>query len=96
MPISPLETFAWVSGISVHVRNALEQQRIATAAALAIGMVIGSSQVVARVAKFSRGRNLHPTWSARADVFLCLIGLTLMISGLPWLAKRGQDQRNAF
>lgn len=33
MSISRLETFAWVSGISVHVRNALGQQRIATAAA---------------------------------------------------------------
>lgn len=75
-----------VSGISVHLLNVLNQLGIATAVALAIGMVIGPSQVVARVAEFSIGRNLHPTWSARAGVLLCLIGLGLLISGLPWLA----------
>nr|WP_180202469.1 MFS transporter [Pseudomonas sp. SbOxS1]NYU01378.1 MFS transporter [Pseudomonas sp. SbOxS1] len=75
-----------VSGISVHLLNALKQLGIATAVALTIGMVIGPSQVVARLAEFSIGRNLHPTWSARAGVLLCLIGLALLISGLPWLA----------
>ena len=75
-----------VSGISVHLLNVLKQLGIATAVALAIGMVIGPSQVLARVAEFSLGRNLHPTWSARAGVLLCLIGLGLLISGLPWLA----------
>jgi predicted MFS family arabinose efflux permease len=75
-----------VSGISVHLLNVLNQLGISTAVALAIGMVIGPSQVVARVAEFSIGRNLHPTWSARAGVLLCLIGLGLLISGLPWLA----------
>lgn len=75
-----------VSGISVHLLNVLKQLGIATTVALAIGMVIGPSQVVARVAEFSIGRNLHPTWSVRAGVLLCLIGLGLLISGLPWLA----------
>jgi len=75
-----------VSGISVHLLNVLKQLGIATAVALAIGMVIGPSQVLARVAEFSIGRNLHPTWSARAGVLLCLVGLGLLISGLPWLA----------
>lgn len=75
-----------VSGISVHLLNVLKQLGIATAVALAIGMVIGPSQVLARVAEFSIGRNLHPTWSARVGVFLCLVGLGLLISGMPWLA----------
>lgn len=75
-----------VSGISVHLLNVLNQLGITTAVALAIGMVIGPSQVLARVAEFSIGRNLHPTWSARAGVLLCLIGLGLLILGLPWLA----------
>jgi hypothetical protein len=70
----------------VHLLNVLKQLGIATAVALTIGMVIGPSQVVARVAEFSIGRNLHPTSSARAGVLLCLIGLGLLISGLPWLA----------
>ncbi len=75
-----------VSGISVHLLNVLKQLGIATAVALAIGMVIGPSQVLARVAEFSIGRNLHPTWSARVGVFLCLVGLGLLISGMPWMA----------
>lgn len=75
-----------VSGISVHLLNVLKQLGIATAVALTIGMVIGPSQVAARVAEFSIGRNLHPTWSARVGVLLCLIGLALLVSGLPWLA----------
>jgi predicted MFS family arabinose efflux permease len=75
-----------VSGISVHLLNVLKQLGIATAVALAIGMVIGPAQVLARVAEFSVGRHLHPTWSARAGVLLCLIGLGLLITGLPWLA----------
>lgn len=75
-----------VSGISVHLLNVLKQLGIATAVALTVGMVIGPSQVVARVAEFSIGRNLHPTWSARVGVFLCLVGLGLLISGMPWMA----------
>ncbi len=75
-----------VSGISVHLLDVLKQLGIATAIALAIGMVIGPAQVTARIAEFSIGRNLHPTWSARAGVLLCLLGLGLLISGKPWLA----------
>lgn len=75
-----------VSGISVHLLDALKQLGIATAIALAIGMVIGPAQVAARIAEFLIGRNLHPTWSARVGVLLCLLGLGLLISGKPWLA----------
>lgn len=75
-----------VSGISVHLLDALKQLGIATAIALVIGMVIGPAQVAARLAEFSIGRNLHPTWSARVGVLLCLLGLGLLISGKPWLA----------
>jgi MFS family permease len=75
-----------VSGISVHLLDALKQLGIVTAVALAIGMVIGPAQVAARIAEFAMGRNLHPTWSARIGVLLCLFGLGLLSSGKPWLA----------
>jgi len=75
-----------VSGVSVHLLDVLQQLGIATAVALTIGMMIGPSQVAARIAEFSVGRNLHPTWSARTGVFLCLVGLGLLIPGTPWLA----------
>ncbi|MEB3438081.1 MFS transporter [Pseudomonas sp. A2] len=75
-----------VSGISVHLLDALKQLGIATDIALLIGMVIGPAQVAARIAEFSIGRNLHPTWSARVGMLLCLFGLGLLILGKPWLA----------
>jgi MFS family permease len=75
-----------VSSISVHLLDALKQLGIVAAVALAIGMVIGPAQVAARIGEFSMGRNLHPTWSARVGVLLCLFGLGLLISGEPWLA----------
>lgn len=75
-----------VSGISVHLLDALKQLGIVTAVALAIGMVIGPAQVASRIAEFAMGRNLHPTWSARIGIVLCLFGLGLLTSGKPWLA----------
>ncbi|KPY68416.1 MFS transporter [Pseudomonas syringae] len=75
-----------VSSVSVHLLDTLKQLGIMTAVALAIGMVIGPAQVAARIAEFSVGRNLHPTWSARVGVLLCLFGLGLLISGRPWLS----------
>jgi predicted MFS family arabinose efflux permease len=75
-----------VSGISVHLLDALKQLGITTAIALAIGMVIGPAQVAARIAEFSIGKNLHPAWSARIGVLLCLFGLGLVMSATPWLA----------
>lgn len=50
-----------VSSISVHLLDLLKLLGFTTATALAIGMMIGPSQVVARLAEFSIGRNLHPT-----------------------------------
>lgn len=75
-----------VSSVSVHLLDVLKQLGVATAVALSIGMVIGPSQVVARIAEFSLGRNLHPTWSARTGVLLCLIGVGLLLAASPWLS----------
>lgn len=75
-----------VSAMSVHLLNILKLLGIATAVALALGMVFGPAQVVARVTEFSIGRNLHPTWSTRIGLLLCVTGLGLLTAGLPWLA----------
>lgn len=75
-----------VSSISVHLLDVLKLLGIATATALAIGMMIGPSQVVARLAEFSIGRNLHPTWSARIAILLCGLGIGLLLPAIPWLA----------
>lgn len=75
-----------ISSISVHLLDVLKLLGIATATALAIGMMIGPSQVVARLAEFSIGRNLHPTWSARIAILLCGLGIGLLLPAIPWLA----------
>lgn len=75
-----------VSSISVHLLDVLKLLGIATATALAIGMMIGPSQVAARLAEFSIGRNLHPTWSARIAILLCGLGIGLLLPAIPWLA----------
>ncbi|SDO46699.1 Predicted arabinose efflux permease, MFS family [Pseudomonas arsenicoxydans] len=75
-----------ISSVSVHLLNVLKLLGIATATALAIGMMIGPSQVVARLAEFSFGRNLHPTTSAKAAILLSGIGIGLLVPAIPWLA----------
>jgi MFS family permease len=74
------------SSLSVHLLDILRQLGIAAATALAIGMLLGPSQVVARLAEFSFGRLLHPTWSTRIGVLLCLLGIALLVPAVPALA----------
>lgn len=75
-----------MSSLSVHLLDALRQLGFAASAALAVGMTIGPSQVVARLLEFSLWRTLHPTWSARGAVLLCFLGLALLIPADPVLA----------
>ncbi|MFH6601688.1 MFS transporter [Ectopseudomonas khazarica] len=74
------------SSVSVHLLDVLKLLGIATATALAIGMVIGPAQVVGRIAEFTWGQKLHPTWASRLGVLLCLAGIALLIPAQPWLA----------
>ncbi len=75
-----------MASLSVHLLASLQQLGIPTVTVLAIGMVIGPAQVVARVLEFSLARHLHPTWSARVGVLISLLGICLLIPGTPWLA----------
>lgn len=75
-----------MASLSVHLLTSLQQLGIPTVTVLAIGMVIGPAQVVARVLEFSLARHLHPTWSARFGVLISLLGICLLIPGTPWLA----------
>nr|MBF0685826.1 MFS transporter [Pseudomonas sp.] len=75
-----------MSSLSVHLLDALRQLGFAASVALTVGMIIGPSQVVARLLEFSLWRTLHPTWSARGAVFLCFLGLALLIPAQPALA----------
>ncbi|WP_028240816.1 MFS transporter [Stutzerimonas azotifigens] len=83
--IFTLQAFVTVS-LSVHLLEVLRQLGMATATALAIGMLIGPSQVGARLLEFTVGRNLAPTWSARIAMTLLLIGTLCLLTGKPWVA----------
>lgn len=75
-----------MSSVSVHLLDTLVQLGFAASIALAVGMMIGPSQVAARLMEFSLWRTLHPTWSARGAVLLCFLGLALLIPANPALA----------
>lgn len=75
-----------MSSVSVHLLDTLVQLGLATSVALAVGMMIGPSQVAARLLEFSLWRTLHPTWSARGAVLLCFLGLALLMPADPGLA----------
>lgn len=75
-----------MASFSVHLLSALEQLGLPTVTVLAIGMVIGPAQVVARLLEFSIARHLHPTWSARIGILLSFAGVLLFTPGIPWLA----------
>ncbi|MFV0926899.1 MFS transporter [Pseudomonas palmensis] len=75
-----------MASLSVHLLSSLQQLGLPAVTVLAVGMVIGPAQVVARVLEFSIARHLHPTWSVRVGVLVSLFGICLFISGVPWLA----------
>lgn len=74
------------SSLSVHLLDIMRQLGIAAATVLAIGMLLGPGQVVGRMLEFSFGRYVHPTWSARIGVLLCMLGIALLIPAIPALA----------
>ena len=75
-----------MSSVSVLLLDTLAQLGFAASVALAVGMMIGPSQVAARLLELSVLGKLHPTWSARGAVFLFFLGLALLIPAHPVLA----------
>jgi len=64
--------------VSVHLVALLGSKGIGLAGAVALGALIGPSQVAARIVEYLFGRRLHPLWSMLAAA-LCMAG------GLAWL-----------
>lgn len=75
-----------ISAVSVHLLDVLKLLGIASVTALAIGMVIGPAQILGRLAEFTFGRGLHPTWSVRAAILLCATSIGLLMFGQPLIA----------
>jgi predicted MFS family arabinose efflux permease len=72
--------------ISVHVLTLLQARGADLAAAVALGALIGPSQVGARVVEKLLGGRHHPVWTMLAFVVLVALGLGLLAAGFPVLA----------
>lgn len=68
---------------SVHLIAILKVQGMTLAAAVALGALVGPSQVGARIIEMLGGGRHHPIWTLTAAVILVATGLTLLWIGFP-------------
>lgn len=74
--------------IAVQLLAMLQAQGLALAGAVALGALIGPSQVGGRILEMIFGRRAHPIWSLLASTVLVAIGL-LMLVGVNEIAVAG-------
>jgi MFS family permease len=72
--------------LSVHLLTLLQARDIALAAAVALGALVGPSQVGARFIESLVGKYHHPIWTKLASVASVAAGLGLLWGGLPIVA----------
>jgi MFS family permease len=72
--------------LSVHLLAMLQSMGIGLAAAVALGALVGPSQVGARTIEFFVARYHHPIWTKLASTFLVTMGLVGLWAGLPLLS----------
>ncbi|WP_424135313.1 MFS transporter [Roseomonas chloroacetimidivorans] len=65
--------------VSVHLLTLLQSRGVALTAAVALGALIGPSQVGARVLEMVFGRKAHPIWSLLASTILVAAGLGMLV-----------------
>ena len=66
--------------LSVHLLTLLQSRGVGLAASVALGALLGPSQVGARVLEMLLGRRTHPVWSLLASAVLVAIGLGLLVA----------------
>lgn len=74
------------SMIGVHLLTILQGRGLGLAAAVALGALVGPSQVGARIVEMAFGRHYHPIWTMAASVILVAGGVVLLLLGFPILA----------
>jgi MFS family permease len=72
--------------ISVHVLTILRARDITLAAAVALGAIVGPSQVGARAIEMAISRFHHPIWTKFASVVFVAVGVGLLWIGFPIVA----------
>jgi hypothetical protein len=69
--------------VSVHLLSILRMRDIALAAAVALGAVVGPSQVGARAIEMLISRYHHPIWTMVASAIFVAFGVGALWGGLP-------------
>jgi len=72
--------------MSVHLLSILQARDITLAAAVALGALVGPSQVGARFIEMLIGKYHHPIWTKVASVSFLAIGLSLLWGHFPAIA----------
>ena len=72
--------------LSVHLLTILQARGLTFAAAVALGALVGPSQVGARVVEMAFGRHYHPIWTLLASVLLTAGGVGLLFASVPFTA----------
>jgi MFS family permease len=67
--------------VGVHLLPLLQARGLEAAAAVALGTLVGPSQVGARVLEMLGGRYYHPVWTMMFSTVLVAIGATLLYAG---------------
>jgi MFS family permease len=69
--------------MSVHLLTILQARDIVLAAAVALGALVGPSQVGARAIEMLISRYHHPIWTLLASTILVATGIAVLLAGLP-------------
>lgn len=72
--------------LSVHLLTILQAREIALAAAVALGAIVGPSQVGARAIEMLISRFHHPIWTKFASTIFVATGVGLLLGGFPVIA----------
>ncbi len=71
--------------LSVHLLTILQSRGVGLAAAVALGTLVGPSQVGARTIEFLIARYHHPIWTKLASTLLVAVGVAALWASLPVL-----------
>ncbi len=77
---------ATLSLVSTHLLTLLQSRGLGLAVAVALGALIGPSQVAARVIEITFGRHYHPVWTMLTGVAFVAIGIFLLWIDFPLIA----------
>jgi MFS family permease len=72
--------------LSVHLLTILQSRGVGLSAAVALGAIVGPSQVGARTIEFLIARYHHPIWTKLVSTLLVATGVTALWTSLPVLA----------